>query len=197
MIHKKLLAEVFGTFTLTFVIILSQGAPVMAGLTLMLFVYTIGSVSGAHINPAVTVGIWSLRKIRLREGLLYIVSQFVGAGLAMMAAKYFGIVAPIAKEVTANKVGIAEGAGAIFFTFVIAAVMYQKVPEAAGGLVIGISLLLSVTVASFMGSPGILNPAVAFGVQAFSVMTTAGPVVGSLVGMQLYRYLGGKEKKRT
>lgn len=65
MSNKKLLAEGFGTFILTLTAMFSilgsfdVPTPVLVGLTLMLFVYTIGSLSGAHLNPAVTVGLWS------------------------------------------------------------------------------------------------------------------------------------------
>ena len=63
--HKKLIAEALGTFTLTLAVIASiqSGAapiptPAVAGLVVALFVYTVGWISGAHFNPAVTIGLW-------------------------------------------------------------------------------------------------------------------------------------------
>ena len=86
---KKYLAEALGTFTLALVVALSIvtkfpiATPILAGLVLMLFVYSIGHISGAHINPAVTIGLWSIKKIKTNEALAYIVSQFIGAGIAL------------------------------------------------------------------------------------------------------------------
>ena len=70
---KKYIAEFVGTFALSFVVlsalastdVLPLAVPVIAGLTLALFVYTIGSISGCHINPAVTLGLLSINKINL------------------------------------------------------------------------------------------------------------------------------------
>ena len=82
---KKYIAELLGTFTLALVVGLSlagsfpPATPLLAGLTLGLFVYTIGAISGAHINPAVTIGAWSIKKIGNKDALWYIVAQFIGA----------------------------------------------------------------------------------------------------------------------
>lgn len=84
---KKLFAELIGTFALTLAVFVSINShfpvptPVIAGLTLGIFVYTIGSISGAHINPAVTIGIRTLKKITTKEAVWYIIAQFIGAGL--------------------------------------------------------------------------------------------------------------------
>src|SRR4028119_548508 len=74
------LAELVGTFFLTLVA-LTVAPPVTAyavGLTLLVLVYTIGGLSGCHINPAVTVGLVASRRFPLLEGLIYIVLQIVG-----------------------------------------------------------------------------------------------------------------------
>src|SRR3989344_6634810 len=80
-------AELLGTFLLA---LLSLGSsfpvptPVVAGLTLGLIVYMFGSVSGAHVNPAVTVGLAVIHKISWNDAAAYIVMQLTGGLLAMM-----------------------------------------------------------------------------------------------------------------
>jgi 16S rRNA (uracil1498-N3)-methyltransferase len=53
-----------------------------AALTLALCVYTLGPISGCHINPAITLGLWSIGKIKSWKVLNYIVAQVLGAGAA-------------------------------------------------------------------------------------------------------------------
>ena len=70
---KKYIAEFIGTFALTLAVAGSLAATggiptaLVAGITLGLFVFTIGRLSGAHINPAVTIGAWSMKKISLQN----------------------------------------------------------------------------------------------------------------------------------
>ncbi|HRP37319.1 MAG TPA: aquaporin, partial [Candidatus Dojkabacteria bacterium] len=74
---KKYFAEFFGTFILSIVVIVSVAGDftvstaVLAALTLLIFVYTIGSISGSHLNPGVTLGIFSLKKIKAKQALAY------------------------------------------------------------------------------------------------------------------------------
>ena len=166
---KKYIAEAVGAGTLTLVVALSLkvafpvATPILAGLVLGLFVYAIGHLSGSHINPAVTIGVWSIGKIKASEALLYIIAQCVGAALAMLiAGSTVGL--PTLTVTNSLAVGIAEALGTLFFTFGIAAVVYNKTPKDISGVAIGGSLLLGIAVAAMMGSNGVLNPAVAFGI---------------------------------
>ena len=198
---QKLLAELIGTFALTFIVLLSATnisiipTPVLAGLTLGLFVYTIGSISGCHINPAVTIGLLSLNKIKMAEALQYIAAQLLGAVIATGTLMAIGGSFQTIPELHHWSVALGEGFGAAIFTFGIASVVLEKVHSAASGLVIGGSLLLGSLFASFIGAPGILNPAVALGLSSLSVETFLGPIIGSLVGMQTYKYLLTEKKK--
>jgi aquaporin Z len=100
-LKKRVAAECFGTFFLVFggvgsaVLAGSKignvGVSLAFGLALLAMVYTIGPVSGCHINPAVTVGVLMARKISARDASLYCVAQVVGAivaaGLVLFIAR--------------------------------------------------------------------------------------------------------------
>ena len=191
---KKYIAEIIGTFGLTLVVGLSiagifpVATPVLAALTLGLFVYSIGHISGTHINPAVTIGAWSIKKISTIDALYYVISQCIGAGLALaLVSMTVGLHAPV----VSNSVTVlfAEFLGTVFFTFGIASVVYGRAPSALSGVVVGGSLLLGVSIAALLGSNGVLNPAVAFGIGSWGVMYILGPILGSIAGMNLYTYL--------
>lgn len=191
---KKYMAEALGTFTLALVVALSivgkfpVATPILAGLTLGLFVYSIGHISGTHINPAVTIGAWSIKKISNKDALSYIVSQFTGAAVALYVVT-LTIGAPVLIVSDTWTVAFAEALGTFFFTFGIASVIYGKTPSQLSGVVVGGSLMLGITIAALIGSNGVLNPAVALGIGSFSLVYLFAPIVGSVLGMQAYKYL--------
>ena len=191
---KKYIAEVLGTFSLTLVVGLSLAGkfpvstPVLAGLVVMLFVYSIGHISGTHINPAITIGAWSIKKISTRDALLYVVSQFVGAGIALLVVSYTVGMPPL--FVADNwTVFLAEFLGTAFFGFGVAAIMHSKSPNDFSGVVAGGSLLLGIAIASLIGSNGALNPAVALGIGSLNLAYFIAPIAGSVFGMQAYNYV--------
>jgi len=196
--QQKLIAEFFGTATLAFAVLASVSiapplliTPVVAGVVLMLFVYTIGAISGAHINPAVTIGAWAIKKIPSKEAALYIAAQCLGGFAAyVLADNLFATIAistGFAPESLTNFIG--EFIGMTIFAFGIASVIYRKTNDAAAGLVIGGSLLVGIILAIAAGSAGILNPAVGITLGLVSLSNIAGAILGSIVGMHLYRYL--------
>jgi aquaporin Z len=92
---KKLCAEALGTFGLVFAgtgaIIINEasngaithvGIALTFGLIILAMIYTFGDISGAHFNPAVTIGFWAARRLPGREVAPYIASQCAGAFLA-------------------------------------------------------------------------------------------------------------------
>ncbi len=150
------LAELVGTFFLTLVA-LTVAPPVTAyavGLTLLVFVYTIGGLSGCHINPAVTVGLVASRRFPLVEGLIYIVAQLAGALLARFVAG-FGFVGKLAEDYQAGSSG-AEFLGFGILMLTVAATTENKVSKSGSGIAVGGALL-----GGLLLSNGILNPAVA------------------------------------
>jgi len=192
---KKYFAEFFGTFTLSFVVgLLVSGqfapfTPFMAAVTLGLFVYTIGVLSGCHINPAVTIGLLSIGKIKIDQASRYIVAQFLGAFLAVLIlGKLSRILLPVMAAPNYLS-GFAEMMGTMVFTFGIASVVYGKAPAQMNGFVVGGSLLLGIVVAAAIGSAGILNPAVAITVRAFNPTYVVGQIVGAVLGFNLYKHL--------
>ena len=192
--YRAYVSELLGTATLTLVVLvtlssnLAVATPVAAGLTLALFVYTIGPISGSHINPAVTVGLWSIAKIKSGEAVKYIVSQTLGAFLALKLMALLGLSLAGISVVDSLTVGVAEVMGAFLLVFGICSVVYGKVSDVASGLVIGGSLLLGILVASSF-SNGLLNPAVAVGIGSVSLMYLVAPLLGGILAAQLYKWL--------
>lgn len=191
---KKYLAEALGTMALALVVALSLvvkfpvPTPVLAGLVLLLFVYSLGHISGTHINPAVTIGLWFIKKIKTNEAVLYMVFQFIGAGIALVLVHYTAGLPklPVSESLSA---GFAEFLGTFFFAFGLASVVLGKAPGLMSGIIIGGSLLLGITIAAALGSNGVLNPAVALSIQSLNWTYILGPVAGSVLGMRAYKYL--------
>ena len=92
MTMKKYIAELIGTFVLVFGGVGSavlagahigfQGVALAFGLSLLAMVYTIGPISGCHINPAVTCGVLLTRKMELKDAVAYVIAQIIGAVIA-------------------------------------------------------------------------------------------------------------------
>lgn len=205
---RKYIAELLGTFALTLVVLLSLSSgsfpvvtPMLAALTLMLFAYSIGPISGAHINPAVTIGLLAIGKTDFKDAFFYIISQFLGAAAAVGLIGLLGMQMPTAGASVDSSVLIAEAFGTFFFTFGIAANAMGRVSDTITGFIAGGSLLMGISIAASIGSAGILNPAVAFGLQSFSVPYVLGPVLGSVFGMLVYRLIdtasSGEHKKEN
>ena len=191
---RKYLAEAVGTFGLAFTVALAVGhgfglTPLLAGLVLGLFVYTIGGLSGCHINPAITLGLFSIKKISLRDAVIYIAAQVIGATLALLAARAAGITLAASAPAFSWLSAIAEAAGAFFFAFGVAAVATGKTPVDASGVIVGGSLLFGIVIAGLIGSAGVVNPAVSIAVNAANLGYIFGPIVGAVLGMQVYKVL--------
>lgn len=115
---KKCAAEALGTFALVFAgtgaIVINEtsggaithaGIALTFGLVVLAMIYTVGDVSGAHLNPAVTLGFWTARRLPGREVAPYIASQLIGALIAsgllrllFPQSKYLGATQPAGSE---------------------------------------------------------------------------------------------------
>lgn len=197
--HHKPIAELIGTYLLTLSVLLSAyvgagsvlSTAVIAAVVLGTCVYTIGSISGCHINPAVTVSLLTGNAIKSKEAVYYIIFQCVGALLATLTAYLLsGNSVPYMVQYSFDATTfVTELLGAAFFLFGISAVVWGKVDKAANGLVIGASLLIGILLAVHSGGLGILNPAVALGVASLDFATLLGPIVGGVLGVQVYKHL--------
>ena len=98
---KKYVAEILGTFAMMFcgtgAIIINQqtngsithvGVAITFGLIVMAMIYALGNISGAHLNPAVTIAFTLAKKFEVKQVAPYIISQLVGAFFASLVLKY-------------------------------------------------------------------------------------------------------------
>ena len=191
-------AEVLGTFFLSLAVLVAinsnafipEAVAILAGAVLGICVYTIGPISGCHINPAITLGLLTIKKIDLKNALGYILAQVFGAGLAIVFSSFL-LGSDTLSEVLPFNIAtfVAEAFGTFFFAFGIAAVVLGKAKEQMSGIVIGGSLSLGVLLAVLSGSQGILNPAVAFALNSVSIVYLLAPIVGAVLGFHVYKFL--------
>lgn len=205
-----LLAEMVGTFVLTMAVLITSGNILIAALTVLVVVLAFGRLSGAHLNPAVTIGLVATKQMSVVRGLGYIVAQFFGAMLAWVVVHQFVTSAPVdaltsqAQEMfKASPLAtgqdwrpfFAEALGAMVFGFGIASMALNKKEGLDAAYTVGGALLIGLLLAT-QASAAILNPAVAVGVGAYSTenMTTVwvyalGPIVGLTAGAWLYKLM--------
>lgn len=194
---RALVAELVGTFVLALVVRLSLTAslplptPVLAGLALALSVYAIGSISGAHINPAVTISLLSIGKISAMDAIAYIIAQCLGGFLALAVGR--GLVPTDLALTVGNTplIGLCEALGAALLVWAVSSVVHKKAPADAAGLTIGTGLTLGILIAS-VGSNGVLNPAVAIGIGSLSPMYVLAPVLGGIAAAWAYKLIAEK-----
>jgi MIP family channel proteins len=227
-------AEFIGTFALVFfvtsvvVLFVTPGGGggsdwVVVGLVhaflLFLIVQSLGSVSGAHVNPAVTIALAALRKIRPNDAIVYILLQLAGGVAGALMTKFIladqiadgtqtvgGVSAEVGTPGLADSGqnpllgGVAQGAvaeaiGAFFLMWAIIAVAVN--PRAArdwAGLAIGGTLGFAVMVLGPL-TGGSLNPARWFGPALVSNsfddawLYILSPIVGAVLAALLYWYL--------
>lgn len=195
-------AEFMGTFALASAVFAMSGrtsfpffGAAAAAVTLATMVLVIGPTSGAHINPAVTFGLWTLRKVSTSQALVYIAAQMLGGLVALRTNQYLldRTFENLAERNWDWRVLLAEALGTFIFTFGIAAAVYNAYQGVQLASAIGASLFVGVLVASFAAA-GALNPAVAVGTSNLSASYMVGPLVGALLGMNLYALLFVPEK---
>lgn len=192
-----IVAEFLGTGVLTAVFLAVSksniGIPyfvsIATGVSLAVLVMMLGSVSGMHANPAITLGMWSARRIKTLPAVMYIVAQLLGAMCAYLLYTYFINNTWGNSGKFESRILLAEALGAFVFAMGWASTVYHKMEGGRAAFVIGASLVAGVLVAS-MGSGGLINPAIAMGARVWVWGTyVLGPVLGAIIGFNLYALL--------
>jgi MIP family channel proteins len=227
-IRRASAAEAYGTFLLTLVGPATITATRLAdgfgstaaalgfiglahGVALLVAVYSIGHISGAHINPAVTIASWATKRIEPRRVAPYIIAQLVGAtiaGLVQLAlwssssgtydvakATFLGDTTP-GSGFTVGAALLAEVVATAILVFTIFGATDKKADQSWAGVAIGLVLAASIWMFGPISGAS-LNPARTWGPTlasaAFSLTPFAtlwiyivGPIFGGLLGGFLY-----------
>lgn len=199
-----LVAEFLGASVLTLVVLsvqrsqlgLAYFVALAAGLAVATLTYMFSNISGAQMNPALTLALWTARRIRTLPALTYIVVQLLGAWAAYGLYQYF--VNTDVQEINqafSGRILVAEAIGAMVFALGWAAAAYNRVNEARFAAMAGLSFAAAIIIAS-AASVGLANPAVAVGARAWEVFGengwgnyVLGPVLGAIIGVNLFGLL--------
>lgn len=227
---KKYVAESFGTFWL---VLGGCGSAVLAaafpdvgigllgvslafGLTVLTMAYAIGHISGCHLNPAVSIGLWAGGRFPANQLLPYIVAQVLGGLIAggvlfVIASGQAGF--DVAAGFASNGYGdhspggytllsalVTEVVMTMMFLLVILGATDARAPAGMAPIAIGLCLtlihLISIPVTNTSVNPA-RSTAVALYVGDWAVaqlwLFWLAPVAGAIIGAMVYRYIGSAE----
>lgn len=209
---RRWIAELIGTF---FLVLIGPGAAMVnaasggtighAGVALafafviVAMIHAVGHLSGAHLNPAVTLAFWSVRRFPAREVIPYIVAQCFGAILASLSLyAILGHVGRMGATVPSIPVGAAFGMEWLLsfaLMFVIMAVATdERVADGFAAIAVG----LTVGFCAMMGGPltgASMNPARSLGPAVVGGIWTAhwiywvAPITATIVAARVYDFL--------
>lgn len=223
---KKNLAEFFGTFWLVLggcgSAVLAAGFPDVGiglvgvslafGLTVLTIAYSLGHISGAHLNPAVTIGLWSGGRMEAKDVFPYMISQVVGAiaaagvlyliatgngsAIGDFAANGYGEHSPGGYSLSAAL--ITEFVMTFMFLLVILGATDERAPKGFAGIAIGLCLtlihLISIPVTNTSVNPArSISQALFVGDWAISQLWlfVLVPLVAGAVAGKIYKYVAG------
>ncbi len=222
---KKYLAEMVGTMVLVLMgcgtaVSLNcgvdtasvVGTAIAFGLAVVAMAYTIGGVSGCHINPAITFGVWASGRISGKDAMLYVVFQVLGAiigsTLLFVIVQNSGIVF----EGTTTGANVCSGSVSggsfveIILTFIFVLVVLGTTDEKKGagnfaGLAIGLCLILIHLVGIKYTGTSVnparsIGPAIYEGGEALKQLWVfiVNPIVGAAMAAVVWKLVGGCEK---
>lgn len=224
-LSKKLGAEFIGTFWLVFggtgsavlaaafpeVGIGLLGVSLAFGLTVLTMVYTIGPISGCHLNPAVSIGLWAGGRFEAKELLPYIIAQVLGAVVASgvlyliasgqagfsldggFASNGYGEHSPGGYSMKSGF--IMEVVMTLMFLFVILGATHKKAPAGFAGIAIGLMLtlihLVSIPVTNTSVNPArSTGPALFVGDWAIGQLWLfwVAPIVGAIIAGFVWKW---------
>jgi aquaporin Z len=225
---KKLVAEFIGTFWL---VLGGCGSAVLAatfpgvgigllgvalafGLTVLTIAYSLGHISGAHLNPAVSVGLWIGGRFDGKELLPYIIAQILGAiaaasvlyiiatgnghAIGNFAANGYGVNSPGNYSLLAALV--TEVVMTFMFLIIILGATDDRAPKGFAGLTIGLALtlihLISIPVTNTSVNPArSISQALFVGGIAIEQLWLfiVAPVFGAILAGGFYRFMGKKD----
>ncbi len=228
---KKYAAELFGTFWLVLggcgSAVLAAGFPDVGigllgvslafGLTVLTMAYAIGHISGCHLNPAVSLGLWAGGRFPARELLPYIIAQVAGAVIAggvlfLIASGQEGF--KVSAGFASNGYGehspggytmlaalIIEVVMTMMFLLIILGATDKRAPQGFAPIAIGLGLTL-IHLISIPVTNTSVNPARSTGVALFVGDWAVGqlwlfwiaPIVGGVLGAVVYRFIGGESE---
>lgn len=225
---KKYIAELIGTMVLVLfgcgsaaiagTILGNLGIALAFGLSIVAMAYVIGDISGCHVNPAVSIGMWIDGRMETKDLVMYIIFQCIGAiiGIALLAAIINS--APslggyAATGLGQNGFGSASSVGLdvvgailveIILTFVFVFTVLGVTKKAENGAVAGIVIGLTLAFVHILGIPltgtsvnpaRSLAPALFLGGQALQQVWVfiLAPIVGAVIAGLLYKGLATEE----
>jgi len=229
---KKYVAEFFGTFWLVLggcgsavlaaafpeVGIGLHGVSLAFGLTVLTMAFAIGHISGCHLNPAVSVGLWAGGRFPAKELAPYIVAQVIGAlvagGVLYLIASGkdgFSLTGGFASNGYGEHSPGGYGLGAalvsevvmtMVFLFVVLGATEKRAPAGFAPIAIGLCLTL-IHLISIPVTNTSVNPARSTGVAVFVGgwavqqlwLFWVAPIVGAVVGARVYRYIGSDTER--
>lgn len=211
---RRAVAEALGTFGLVFfgcgAVVMSSlpgagygllGVALAHAIVLSVMITATMNISGGHLNPAVTIGLWSVKRVDAITAGVYVAAQVAGGVLAAYTLRTVlpaGIsrVGTLGTPVLANAMGLTDGIilEAVLTFFLVSAVFGTAVsPDApkVGGFGIGLVLLFDILVGGTMTGAAV-NPARAFGPALVTGTWYAqpvwwiGPIIGGVLAAQLW-----------
>lgn len=216
---KVFIAEFVGTFALVFIGMAAGivqaglvGVALAHGLTLAVFAYAYGHISGTHVNPAVTFGLALNGTVKWGQAVFYWIAQFAGAILAAFLLKVAveSLGADISGGATLGALTESQPIMAMVFeailTFFLMNTILNTAVSGKGGALSGWAIGTTLVVAILAGGPftgASLNPARTFGPAIFSqpsisniytyIIYFFGPLIGSTLAVIVFNFLNGEE----
>jgi len=193
------------------------GVSLAFGLTVLTMAFAIGHISGCHLNPAVSVGLWAGGRFPARELTPYIIAQVLG-GLAAGAVLFVIASGKAGFDATAGFASNGYGAHSpggyglaaalvcevvmtMMFLVVILGATDKRAPQGFAPIAIGLCLTL-IHLISIPVTNTSVNPARSTGVAFFAGglavsqlwLFWVAPIIGAVLGAVVYRFIGGEKK---